>query len=226
MWGLVLVAIGVIFGLKALGIVNIDVLFEGWWTLFIIVPALIGLFTERDKTGNVICLIIGAGLLLAARGVFSYGTLWKLLLPAIAVVIGLRLILGSLFKKGPKREKDRGRFKNGDGERAGKQKEYCAAFSGTNVHFDGEVFEGADLTAIFGGVDCHLENAIIDHDVTINATAVFGGVDIYLPAHVNVKMSSASIFGGADVKKHRNSIENTVTVYVNASAAFGGVDVK
>ena len=226
LWGIVLVAIGIIFGLNALGIADIDVFFKGWWTLFIIVPSLIGLFTERDKTGNVIGLIIGAGLLLAARGVFTFGTFWKLLIPAIVIVIGVRLIFGNIFKKGPKPEKEWDRVKENSGENAKGQKEFCAVFSGNNVNFDGEVFEGADLTAVFGGVECHLERAIIEHDVTINATAVFGGVDIYLPANVNVKLSSSSVFGGAEVKNHHNSIENTITVYVNASAVFGGVDVK
>ncbi len=29
-------------------------LFDGWWTLFIIVPCAIGLITDRDKTGSII----------------------------------------------------------------------------------------------------------------------------------------------------------------------------
>lgn len=226
LWGVVLVAIGIIFGLNALGVADINVFFKGWWTLFIIVPCTVGLFTERDKTGNIIGLLVGAGLLLAARDVFTFGMFWKLIFPAIIVVIGLRLILGNIFKKGPKREKEWDRARADSDGRANGSKEFYTVFSGNNVNFDGEIFEGAEFTAIFGGVDCHLENAVIEHDVTINAVAVFGGVDIYLPSNVNVKVSSSSIFGGVDSKKHRNNAENTVTVYVNASAAFGGVDVK
>jgi hypothetical protein len=48
LWGIVLVAAGVLFALKALGIANIDVFFDGWWTLFIIIPCTIGPFTKRD----------------------------------------------------------------------------------------------------------------------------------------------------------------------------------
>ena len=29
-----------------------------------------------------------------------------------------------------------------------------ATFSGVNMNFDGEVFEGAELNAVFGGVKC------------------------------------------------------------------------
>ena len=38
LWGIALVLAGGIFALKALGLTNIEVFFDGWWTLFIIVP--------------------------------------------------------------------------------------------------------------------------------------------------------------------------------------------
>ena len=60
LWGLVLVALGVIFALNALDIADFNIFFDGWWTLFIIVPCTVGLFTEREKTGNIIGTIIGS----------------------------------------------------------------------------------------------------------------------------------------------------------------------
>ena len=37
LWGIVLVVIGVILTLNALEITNINIFFEGWWTLLIII---------------------------------------------------------------------------------------------------------------------------------------------------------------------------------------------
>ena len=51
LWGIVLIIVGVIQALNDLKITNIDFFFDGWWTLFIIVPCGIGLYTEREKTG-------------------------------------------------------------------------------------------------------------------------------------------------------------------------------
>ena len=45
LWGIVLVTVGVILAVNALGIASIDIFFDGWWTLFIIVPCAVGLFT-------------------------------------------------------------------------------------------------------------------------------------------------------------------------------------
>ena len=36
LWGIVLIAIGVVIGLNSFGVANIDIFFDGWWTLFII----------------------------------------------------------------------------------------------------------------------------------------------------------------------------------------------
>lgn len=217
LWGIVLVALGTIFALNALEIADINIFFDGWWTLFIIIPSVIGLLTERDKTGNIITLLIGVGFLLAERDVFSFSTLWKLCIPAIVVIIGLRLIIGAFFKK-PKYTPPTDSFSKGG-------KMHFVLFSGTDANYSGEVFEGCSLTAVFGGIDAYLQNAIIDRDVTINATAVFGGVDIYLPPNVNVEVSSASFFGGVDNTRRGIRIDGVPTVYIKASSVFGGVDI-
>ena len=102
------------------------------------------------------------------------------------------------------------------------------------MNLDGEVFEGAELNAVFGGVKCDIRNAIIEKDCAITASAIFGGIDIFVPDNVNVKITSNSIFGGVSEKKHRpymeNAVtlyvENAVTVYINASCIFGGVKIK
>ena len=64
LWGIALIVIGGIFALNAFGVTDIQLFFDGWWTLFIIVPCCIGIFSEREKTGNIIGLLIGVFLLL------------------------------------------------------------------------------------------------------------------------------------------------------------------
>lgn len=65
--GALLIALGVLFGLKELGVLQADISLDGWWTLFLIVPGATGIFTSRDKIGNIIVTLIGVYLLLAAR---------------------------------------------------------------------------------------------------------------------------------------------------------------
>ena len=220
LWGLVLIVLGLIIGGNALGITNINIFFDGWWTLIIIVPCFIGLFKENEKTGNLIGLLIGVALLLACQDILDFKLLWKLLFPAILVVIGISIIFkDTIGGKVSKEIKKLNEKKTGENE-------YCATFSGQDVRFDGEEFKGADLTAVFGGVKCDLRNAIIEEDTVINTSSIFGGIDIYVPENVKVKVKSSSIFGGVSNNKKNSENAESHTIYINATCLFGGVEIK
>ena len=218
LWGIVLIAAGVIWALNEFNITNINVFFDGWWTLFIIVPCAIGLFTEREKTGNIIGIAVGVFLLLCCQDILSFSMLWKLLVPAIIVIIGLKMVLTGLF--GNKANEIMKQLKlEGKEPKAG-----CATFSSCDMNYDGEVFEGAELTAVFGGVKCDLRNAIIEKDCAIQVSAIFGGIDIFVPAGINVRVNSDSIFGGVSNKTAAH--QNAPTLYISGTCMFGGVEIK
>lgn len=217
-WGVVLIAAGVLFALNTLNITNIDVFFDGWWTLFIIVPCVAGLFTEREKAGNLLGIAVGVLLLLCCQEVFSFSTLWKLLIPAVIVIIGLKLVFTGLF--GSKANKMLAQIK----QNGGKPGSGCAVFSGSELNYNGEVFEGAELTAVFGGVECDLRKAIIEKDCAIKLSAIFGGVDILVPGNVNVKVSSTCIFGG--ISNKAASQKDAPTIYISGICLFGGAEIK
>lgn len=221
LWGLLLVGVGIVLGLNALNITNIDIFFAGWWTLFIIVPCFANLFTESDHTGNLIGLLIGVMLLLSSQDVIDFDILWKLLVPAILIIWGVSLIFKDSFKNKFNEEVKK------ISQKANKDNEYCATFSEQKVNFDNEKFEGTNLSAVFGSVDCDLRNAIIKKDTVINVTAVFGGVNIHVPENMIVKVKSTSIFGGVSDKRKKNdkAEKNKITIYLNATCIFGGVEI-
>ena len=202
------------------GITDINIFFDGWWTLFIIIPCFIGLFKENEKTGNFIGLLIGVALLLACQNIIDFHLIWKLAFPTILVIIGVSLIfkdtIGGKVNSEIKKLNEKRNGENG----------YCATFAGQNVNFDGQNFTGADLTAVFGGLKCDLRNAIIDSDVVINASSTFGGIEIYVPSNVKIKIKSIPIFGGVSNKANTKIDENSHTIYINGTAVFGGVEIK
>ena len=220
LWGIVLIIVGVIIGGNALGITNIDIFFDGWWTLFIIIPCFIGVIKDQEKTGSTIGLLIGIALLLGCQNILNFELIWKLAFPTILVVIGLSMIfkdtLGSKVNEEIKKiSKNRNNVN-----------ECCATFSGQNIKIENEKFTGADLTAVFGGVKYDLRNAIIESDIVINASSTFGGIEIYVPENVKVKTKSTAIFGGVENKAKTKADENGHTIYVNGTVLFGGVEVK
>lgn len=221
MWGLVLIAVGVVLGGNALGWFNVDLFFKGWWTLFIIVPCTIGLITNiKEWLGHLIGIMVGVCLLLACQDVISFSSLWKLLLPAIIVLIGLSIIIKTLFSRKFDKAIDK------LNEKFNKDEESGAVFSGVNINLAGKEFKGKNVSAIFGGLKLDLREAKIKEDVIINATAIFGGVDILVPENVIVETKSNSFFGGVSNKKKAAPKAKAPTVYVNGTAMFGGVEVK
>lgn len=194
-WGFILIILGVIFGLNALEITNIDVFFEGWWTLFIIVPCFINLFTERNKTGNVVGLIIGFLLLLACNDFISFGLIFKLIVPVFLVLMGLSLIFKNDAEKDLKNEIKRVKESCNNNE-------HYAIFGSLDLSFANEKFKGCYLNAIFGGVDLIMPD---DFNVKVVSTPIFGGVsderkNKNIDSKNTIFVNATCMFGGVNIK--------------------------
>lgn len=220
LWGILLVAVGVLFGLKALDIIDFNIFFDGWWTLILIIPGVIGLISGKDKTGSIICVFVGVILFLASRDIISFATLWKLVIPVVIIIVGLSLIFKDVFNKNAKEAVKR------LNSRGAPVKQCTATFSGQKAAFPGENVYGAEITAVFGGVDCDLRGSIISEDIVVNVCAIFGGIDVFVPENVNVEICTTPVFGGVSNKVSRPFTQGLPTVFINGTCVFGGVDVK
>lgn len=221
-WGIAIVALGVIFGGNALGVFNINVFFEGWWTLFIIIPSAVSLITEKEKVSSLIFLAAGVILLLAAQNVFSFEVAWKVILAIALVAVGLGIIFKGIFRGKNDKEVEKKVKDLEDGKTMDSQ---MAVFSGTDRVYKDEVFSGANLLAVFGGVDLDLRDAKFTKDTAIKAFCLFGGVDIGVPENVQIKVKSGFIFGGVSDDRKSTSEKGKYTIYIDAAGGFGGVSV-
>lgn len=215
LWGCVFIILGAILGLNALEVTNINLFFDGWWTLFIIIPSFIDLFKDEDKTGNIIGLFLGMVLLFACQDIIQFDFIWKLFIPFVFILIGLSFIFkGAFFLPANKKI-----------QRNNITKEYYSTFSSQTISFKNEKLENFDINAIFGGMKCDLKEAILSQDAVIHVSAIFGGVTIYVPENVSVKVSSTSIFGGVS-NKSKNKETSQNTIYIQATCMFGGVEIQ
>ncbi len=215
MWGCCFLIIGVVWLLNALELTNIDIFFSGWWTLFIIVPCFIGLFTE-DYFGNMVGFLIGMALLSACQGWITFGLIAKLLFPVVFILIGLNILFQQTMKR-----KITEKIKS---LRKGDEKSIVAVFSSQDLEIVSE-YCGGDIEAIFGGVELDLRNAKIKEDIAIKICSIFGGVTVKVPKDVNVSIKSTPVFGGVDSSIGERE-KCTKTIYIEAVAVFGGVDIK
>ena len=89
--GLAFLAAGVILAGNVLSFWNVSLFFDGWWTLFILVPSFVSIIKSGPRVFNLICFIIGGMLLLSCQmpTIFSWGLLFKLIFPVILLVVGV-----------------------------------------------------------------------------------------------------------------------------------------
>lgn len=221
-WGVTIIALGVLFGGSALGLFNFNIFFDGWWTLFIIVPSAIALLTEKEKLSSLGFLGAGVVLLLAAQKVFSYDVAWKVIVAVFLVVIGLTIIFrGAICSKNDKEVEKKVREIGKDGEMDAQ----TAVFSGSDRVYNDEEFSGANLLAVFGGVKLDLRRAKFTKDTVIKACCAFGGIDIIVPETVQVKMKSGIALGGISDERKGDTEKGKYAIYLEAAGAFGGIEI-
>lgn len=216
LWGVVFIIIGIIIALNALGVTNINLFFDGWWTLFLIIPCFIDLFDGDDLTGSIIGIVIGIVLLLCCQDVITFDLIWKLALPSVLILVGISIILRSVVSS------NKEIFKKNKSE----LNIYCATFGEQNINLANEKFIGANNTAIFGSINMDLSESKIPEDSVIYATSIFGGIDIKVPNDVKVVIKSIPIFGSVNNKRKNPKDSKVKTIYVKGVCIFGGIEIK
>ena len=222
-WGIAIIALGVIFGGNALGLFNLNVFFDGWWTLFIIVPSAISLITEKEKLSSLGFLAAGVILLLAAQNVFSYDVAWKVIVAAFLIIAGIVIIVKGLVRSNNDKEVEKKIHDLKDDKVMDSQ---MAIFSGSDRVYSDEAFSGSNLVAVFGGVNLDLRKAKFTKDTVIKAFCMFGGIDIKVPDDVRIKVKSGFVFGGISDERKSETEKGKYTIYIDAAGGFGGIEIN
>ncbi|WP_181685585.1 LiaF transmembrane domain-containing protein [Halorhabdus salina] len=212
-FGAILVVVGIALLAETTDAYDASILLQYVPSLFVLLGLYALLVSDfRNVFGPVVVIIVAAAWQLIA---LEYVTAEEItqFWPLVVVAFGLSLILRQVRSR-PQAVQDT--FLSSIG-----------VFGGGQQRSTTPDFEGADLTALFGGVDLDLREAgIEDRPATVNATAIFGGCEISVPPEWNVQLDVLPIFGGAeDERKRRERDHDEVDLVVTGFAAFGGVSV-
>jgi predicted membrane protein len=141
--------------------------------------------------------------------------------PVLLLYVGVELVIYS-FNKNPSQWLQRPVPQGEDGKRIS-----CAARFGADEYtYKGEVFHGARLDAMCGGLRLDLRRAVISEDEEIDIHTFLGGVELLVPATVNVEVKSHNFIGGVDNETVKSADEGACTIHVTASNFLGGVSVR
>jgi len=101
-----------------------------------------------------------------------------------------------------------------------------AVFSGAELR-PTVPFQGADLTAVMGGIKIDLSNAPMAGDTAvIDVFAMMGGVEIFVPRDWDVTVKVVTLMGGCSDKRRPSTLPATRHLIIQGMALMGGVEIK
>jgi Cell wall-active antibiotics response 4TMS YvqF/Domain of unknown function (DUF5668) len=215
--GFTVVTLGVLFLLDSAGTLDAGQAIDNYWPLVLIAAGLLTL-AERppSRVRGWLLTGVGAVLLLFTADVVNESA-WDFVWPAAIVLAGFVIVArwaGRTIPSGDSRE---------DVIRA------TAVFGGPKLVSTAQHFQGAWLTAIFGGVTLDLRGAHpAPEGASVNATVAFGGVEVLVPKGWRISVRGTPILGGIEDKTDHTTrpAPDAPTLHVDALTVFGGVEIK
>jgi len=212
--GAVIVLVGIVLLLRTTDVYQVDWVLQYVPSLFV----LLGIYALvvsgfRNIVGASIVILVAGAWQLVTLGYLEADQLWELW-PLLIVLFGVSILLGQYRSRSTPTESD--------------HPTALALFGGSEPRSQSKQFTGADVTALFGGVELDLrEAAVKDPPAHVSATVAFGGAEIVVPPDWNVRLDVLPLFGGASDERTRNPDEHEeVDLVVTGLALFGGVSIS
>lgn len=218
-----IIVFGILYFLVGIGALAINLLFHGWWTLFIIIPSIGSITSGRNIIGGVLGLAIGVLLLLCAQGILNWDIIGKIFISICLIAIGAKILLNGARSNPEDNNSSFGDIKidaNTEMQNAEMQ------FGSKTINFQGKEFKGIKLKLSFGKMVLDLRNAYINRDCTIDCNCNFGCIEILLPKNVVLENRASTNFGAIDNKFTSFGYEDKYRVQLSGNANFGAIVIK
>lgn len=231
MWaGLILLMVGAVLLLNTLGL-DLPYWLISWQTLLIVIGIIIGFATKfKDFSWLVVS---GVGTFFLLSKLFPDVQVYRFILPAAFIVVGLIILYGSRGNWFSNKRRDDsqqfGVITEDNGPITEDQRlELVAVFGGIKKTVFNKDFRGGEVVTIFGGGEINLLNADIKGPIVIEVVHLFGGVKLIVPAHWEVSTTEAvAVFGGIDDKRNTSvPTDPTKKLIIRGTIIFGGLDVR
>jgi hypothetical protein len=213
--GLLLAALGVLFTLDNLHILNVREVLRYWPAILIAVgiSQLVQARSTGSMIGGSIWVVFGSILLGERLHLISSGLrFWPLLL----VAIGVWIVVRSVTAGGASTTADSAaRFSA------------LAVLGGVDRRVTSTAFLGADITAFMGGGKLDLREATVGGpEAVVDILAVMGGFEIRTPETWNVIVDVVPLMGGYEDKTRHPADPSAPRLRVRGFVMMGGLEVR
>lgn len=222
--GLMVIALGLLFLLHNLDIVDMRRAFSFWPMVFIVIGTVKLCDTESFGGRLVGGALIAVGVLLTLDHMriihFSWSAVWPLALIALGGTMLFRAIRGrQLLSGGPLKDTLADNVAGDDVIAV------TAIMGGYERRVISPAFRGGEITAVMGGCSLDMRNCSIQGEAVINVFAFWGGVTIKCPPDWTVILQGTPIMGGFEEKTVAPP-DSTKRLVIRGYAIMGGVEVR
>jgi predicted membrane protein len=218
--GAFIIIIGALALLDNLRIFNTRDLLQFWPTVFVVVGA-IKLSQANTRSGY----IIGGGLIAAGTIItlnrlglinFRMRDWWPLLMIGAGLLVIFKDKATNLFQD---------LQHNTTPSTNDSYLDIVAVMSGHQGNIASGDFRGGAITAIMGGAELDLRNAVIQTEAVLNVTAFWGGITLKIPSDWTVVNNGFAFLGGID-DSSVPSMNANKRLIITGTAVMGGVEIK
>jgi predicted membrane protein len=216
-FGLMVIAVGVIFTLDNLEIIDASE-YVRYWPAGLVAIGVLKMYhasrSGRGWLGGLFFVVIGAWWLI--EGIVYIRVDGRQILPLFLVFLGGYMV-----------------WRGFGGRRTARPSDGHSSFSalaimgGVARRSNSQTFRGADLTAVMGGCEIDLRQASIapGTEAVIDVFAFWGGIEIKVPEDWTVSSRVVPIMGGIEDKSHSPATADKRLV-IRGVVVMGGVGVK
>ncbi len=246
--GLLIIFVGVVFSLDALGVAP-AISYLRYWPMALVAIGVVKMLQARDGGGAF------AGLLFAIVGVWLQAEelniihvrLWEIW-PLALVLFGGYLVWQGLTGRAAPREAssvdemfpdsgtvvtpttDRPDAWTGTagtrGPDANTTLSAVAVMGGVSRGSNSRAFRGGDLLAIMGGLEIDLRRAAVHGEAVLDVFVIWGGIEIRVPEDWTVSSHIVPLMAGVEDKTRPPQGATTHHLILRGFALMGGVEIK
>jgi predicted membrane protein len=209
--GIAIIGMGVLALLNALNITSFNYLFDTWWPLLVVLAGVLILTNHpRQFLWPMVIILFGVLLQLRELSIITFNV-WSLVWPAIIITFGASILINRSASHKNVRKKD--------------LDDTSALLGGNSIKNESKDYKGGSASAIMGGVEIDLREAVIKDEATLNVFAFWGGITLKVPEGWKVTSKITPVAGGVDIKT-KPADKGAPILYLVGDVVMGGVEVK
>ena len=224
--GLFVIAVGLLFLLDNLDIIELREALAFWPIVFIFagLAKLLDTSTPHGYLVGLAGIAIGTAMILNRLGLIDFS--WRMSWPLVVIGAGVFLVYRATRRQGAGHgmaDDKSSAFMPGEEDR---QLDASAILAGVERRVHSQDFRGGEVSAVMGGCSLDMRGAsIAAGEAVIDVFAFWGGVTILCPPDWSVVLQGTPILGSFDDKTVRPP-DNRKRLVIRGYAIMGGVEVR